>query len=415
MTSERVAEGRVADQAAASPAAERVTGNTVGFAPPAYPYERLDVLRALAAALPGGAVDCSIGTPCDAPPSAVIDALARSGTERGYPPSIGTPQFRQAAAGWLQRRFGVTADSERGLAACVGTKEFVVSLPHYLRLRRPDLDTVLYPVVSYPSYAMGATLAGCRAVPIAVDERFRIDLSSIRGADARRAACLWVNTPGNPAGGLDNLEAAAEWGRDHDVLVASDECYAEFTWNGPARTVLQHGAEGVLAVHSLSKRSNMAGVRVGFYAGDEQIVRYLSQTRKHAGAMVPGPSQAAAVAAWADQGHVTVQRQAYLRRLGLLADIAAASGAEVALPDGGFYLWVRAPSGDAWAYARLLAARAGLVVSPGEFYVDAGGVTVGEASGQPDIGAADACRRVRIAAVQPADLLKLALNRLIEA
>ncbi|MEZ5165083.1 MAG: aminotransferase class I/II-fold pyridoxal phosphate-dependent enzyme [Acidimicrobiales bacterium] len=316
---------------------------TTGFVPPAYPYDRLGEIVTLASRFDGGPVDCSIGTPFDPPPALVIDALARSDSARGYPPSIGTPEFRRAAAGWMQARLGVTVDPDADLAACVGTKEFVVSTPHYLRLRRPARDTVLYPAVSYPSYAMGATLAGCRAVPVAVDDQWRIDLGSISPDDAERAVCLWVNTPGNPAGGLDDLGAVADWGREHGMPVLSDECYVEFTWDGPARTILASGLDGVVAVHSLSKRSNLAGGRVGFFAGDPDLVDYLREVRKHAGLMVPGPVQDAAVAAWRDQDHVEQQRDRHHERLEVGVAIFEALGIEAPRPAGGFYLWVRLP------------------------------------------------------------------------
>lgn len=391
------------------------------FAPPTYPYERLDGLREVAAQLPEGAVDCSVGTPCDPPPAAVVEALALSGAERSYPSSIGSPAFREAAADWVARRFRVEIDPDTQVAACIGTKEFVASLPRYLKLREPDRDTVLYPAVSYPSYAMGAALAGCRAVPVAVDEKFRIDLGSVERSDAERALCLWVNSPGNPAGALDDLGTAAAWGRDNGVPVASDECYAEFTWDGPPRTILEHGTEGVLAVHSLSKRSNMAGVRAGFYAGDSELVHYLRECRKHAGCMVPGPVQAAAVAAWSDQDHVDVQRALYRERLERLAaivclarrvgrfDDARLSLEDVhvppKLPAGGFYLWVGVPGGDAWASADALARNSGLIVSPGEFYCE-----------QPDTsGSLDPRQFIRIAAVQPLERLELANDRLLAA
>ena len=211
------------------------------------------------------------------------------------------------------------------VAACVGTKEFVASTPQYLRLRQPERDTVLHPAIAYPTYAMGASLAGCRAV--AYDE-----LDAIDPADAERALCLWVNTPANPHGVLVDLGAAAEWGRRHGVPVLSDECYVEFTWvEGGRHTILEHGADGVLAVHSLSKRSNLAGARAGCYAGDAELVRFLSEVRKHAGCMVPGPVQAAAVAAWGDDAHVDAQRAVYLRRLDRLRTILAAVGVEAPL------------------------------------------------------------------------------------
>lgn len=362
----------------------------IPFEPPPYPYDRLDGAKAKAAALEGGLVDLSVGTPCDPPAPAVLDALAHSGAERGYPPSIGSERLRVAAVSWIERRFGVTV-APSNVAACVGTKEFVATLPQWLHLRRPDRDVVLYPAVSYPTYEMGAILAGCRAVPVPVDEAFRLRLDAIDPADAARALCLWVNTPGNPAGGLDDLGAAAAWGRARDIPVFSDECYVEFTWEGRARTILEHGLDGVVAVHSLSKRSNLAGVRVGFYAGDPVLVHYLSEVRKHVGMMVPGPAQAAGAAALDDDTHVAVQRERYRHRLSRMADIVRDwSGLEVSVPGGGFYLWFEV--GDAWSFTDRLAAEGGALVSPGEFY------------GAPQF--------VRLAVVQPDERLELVAQRL---
>jgi succinyldiaminopimelate transaminase len=367
---------------------------TVGFRPPAYPYDRLAPLAAVAAGHEGGLVDLSVGTPGDPPAPFVVEALAHSGAERGYPPSVGSIELREAAAGWMARRLGVEV-APSAVAACIGTKELVAGLPHWLHLRTPDRDTVLYPAVSYPTYEMGATLAGLRAVPVPMDERFRLDLSAVGADDAARALCLWSNSPGNPAGGLDDLEAVGAWGRDHDVLVLSDECYVELTWDGPRRSVLQSGADGRLAVHSVSKRSNLAGLRVGFYAGDPELVTYLSEVRKHAGFMVPGPAQHAAAVALADDAHAEAQAARYRRRLERLAAVLAeAYGVDAPLPGGGLYLWVRAPGGDAWAFAERLATEAGCLVSPGEFYGPA---------------AAD---HVRIAVVQPDDRIELVASRL---
>lgn len=365
------------------------------FVPPPYPYDRLDPIKTLANQREGGVIDLSIGSPCDAPPPAVVEALANSGTERSYPPSIGTPAFRTAAADWLNRIAGTTITSD-DVRATVGSKEVVAGLPHWLRLRRPDLDTVLYPAVSYPSYAMGATLAGCRAVAVPVDDQWRIDLDAIDPADAARALCLWVNTPGNPAGGLDDLEAVADWGRRNGVPVVSDECYIEFTWQGSPRSILEFGTDGLLAVHSLSKRSNLAGVRAGFYAGDTDLVHYLGELRKHAGFMPPGPVQAASVVALGDQSHVVAQREVYRERLERMRRLLAIIDVDAPMPGGGFYLWAPAPDGDAWALTERLARDAGLLVSPGEFYGEQG-------SGH-----------VRIALVQPTELLDLAEARLSE-
>lgn len=368
--------------------------SAAGFVPPPYPYDRLDELKSVADAHEGGVVDLSVGTPCDPPLPEVVAALSGSGAERGYPPSIGTVAFRQAAAGWLQRRLGASVDPA-SVGACIGTKELVAGMPQWLHLRDPSRDTVLYPAISYPTYEMGAVLAGCRAVAVPVRDDWTIDLDAIDEDDAARALCLWVNTPGNPAGGLDDLGAAADWGRARAVPVLSDECYAEFTWDGPPRTILAHGADGVLAVHSLSKRSNLAGVRSGFYAGDAELVHYLQEVRKHAGFMLPGPVQAASVVALGDDVHVDTQREVYRRRLEWGAELLAARyGIDVALPGGGFYLWIPAPGGDAWEFAGRLAADAGVLVSPGEFYGPAG-------SGH-----------VRVAMVQPDDRLRLVEERL---
>ncbi len=379
-----------------------MSADHVPFALPPYPYDRVAALGKLAQALPGGVVDCSIGTPCDPPAPGVIEALASSGTERGYPASAGSPALIGAAAAWLERRFGLAAVPLASVAACVGTKELVASVPHFLRLRQPTRDTVLYPSVSYPTYAMGAALAGCRAVPVPPlpGHLGGLDLDAIAEADAARALVLWSNSPSNPTGGLGDLAAEAAWGRARVVPVFSDECYAEFTWDGPPRTVLEDGFDGVVAVHSLSKRSNLAGVRVGFYAGDPELVEFLRSVRRHAGLMVPGPAQAAGAAALSDDAHVEAQRGRYHQRLTFMADVLTQAGCPVALPEGGFYLWVPVPAAqwpDAWSMAEDLARRGGILVSPGDLY------------GQDGAGF------VRVAVVQPMDRLELVADRLLAA
>jgi len=357
------------------------------FVPPPYPYDRLDEVIAVAAKFQGGAVDLSIGTPIDPPMPEVLEAFARAEGVRGYPSSIGSATLRQAIAGWFARRLGACVDPDTEIGACIGTKEFVASLPQYLRLRRPDRDTILYPAISYPTYEMGAILGGCRAVPY-------LQLDDITAADADRALAVWVNSPSNPTGALCDLAAAARWGREHGVLVVSDECYVDYTWTGAPSTILTDGPSGVLAVHSLSKRDNFAGARIGFYAGDAELVYYLQEVRKHAGLMVPGPVQAAAVVALNDDAHVDIQRERYLNRLRAVIDLLAVAGYPAHLPEGTFYLWVPAPRGDAWAAAYDLAERAGIVVSPGDFY--------GPLSAE----------FFRVAVVQPDDRIALAAARL---
>jgi succinyldiaminopimelate transaminase len=371
-----------------------------GFEPPPYPYHRLAAAEALAEAHEGGMVDCSVGTPCDPPAPFVLEAMAGSGTERGYPESKGSAALREAAAAWMARRFGIAIEPA-SVSACVGTKEFVASAAQYLHLRSPERDVVLYPAVSYPTYAMGALLAGCRPVPVPPSgpEGSGLDLGAVDPADAARALVLWTNSPSNPTGGKTDLGAAAAWGRDRGVAVFSDECYCEFTWSGRPRSILEHGVDGVVAVHSLSKRSNLAGARVGFYAGDPGLVAFLTDVRRHAGLMVPGPVQAGAVAALADDAHVELQRDRYLERLQFLAGMLAAAGYPAPLPEGGFYLWVPAPPpmADGWELTEALARDGGILVSPGDFY-----------------GTASA-GYVRVAAVQPMDRLGLVRDRLAGA
>jgi succinyldiaminopimelate transaminase len=371
-----------------------INRNQVGFEPPPYPYDRLDAYQKMASQFDGGIVDLSIGTPCDPPPQAVIDALAGSGSERGYPASIGSENLRRSIARWMGRRFSIDVPISR-IAACIGTKEFVATTPQYMKLRRPGRDTVIYPAIAYPTYEMGATLAGLRALPVPMNAEGHMDFASLSEDDIARALMVWVNSPSNPTGGLDDLKYAANWGRKHDIPVFSDECYTEFTWGTAPQSILQHGLDGVVAVHSLSKRSNLAGVRVGFYSGDAEIVEYLKEVRKHAGFMVPGPAQAAGVAALDDDEHVRVQRDRYLSRLEMMAKtLTTWSGIDIALPSGGFYLWFNA--GDAWEFTEKLAREGGALVSPGDFYGAGGSHNVRVAVVQPDAKLAMVAKRLGV-------------------
>ena len=372
------------------------------FVLPTYPYDRLEPVEAVAKSVPGGMVDLSIGTPCDPPPPEVVAVLSMTDTERGYPTVAGSGRLVDAARGWIERRFGVEVE-RRHVGLCIGTKEFVAGVPQWLQLRSPERDTVLYPAVSYPTYEMGAMLASCRAVPVPVRPDGRLALEAITAEDASRALVLWLNSPSNPTGELDDFGAAAAWGREHGVPVFSDECYSEFTWDGPPRTILSEGLEGVVAVHSISKRSNCAGLRVGFYAGDPDIVHFLVEVRRHAGFMVPGPMQFAGALALDDDAHVLAQRARYQRRLERLVEVFGAVDVKAALPAGGFYLWVAVPDGypseagesPEWGFTRYLASRAGMLVSPGEFY------------------GPDGAGFVRIAVVQPDEAIELAASRLL--
>jgi succinyldiaminopimelate transaminase len=373
------------------------------FVPPPYPHDRLAELKDVASAAAGGLVDCSVGTPVDPMPDVAVRALVDAAAgATGYPATIGSLPYRHAAADWIARRFACTVTPDE-VMACVGTKELVASLPRALSLRDPSRDVVLYPAASYPTYEMGALLAGLRAVPVPVDDAWRIDLSAVADADAARALVLWLNDPSNPTGvgaTTDAMREVVAWARARGIIVASDECYAEFTYDesgAPAQpvTALSSGLDGVLAVHSLSKRSNMAGLRAGFVAGDGDLVAYLGEVRKHGGLMTPAPVQAAATAALGDDDHVRAQQARYARRRAMALD--ALAGRDL-VHDGGpstFYLWLRAATGpsDGWAITADLA-KTGLLVAPGEFYGRAGAGHVRLALTVTDAQLALACERL---------------------
>ena len=364
----------------------------MGFELPPYPYDLLDPYKDLANQHSGGVVDLSVGTPCDPPLEEAVRALVKSDSERGYPSSIGSEKFRRSCQEWVKRQFDVDIDIETNIAACIGTKEFVVSTPNYLHLRNPEKDTVLYPEISYPSYAMGAHLAGCRAVPVKVDKSGKLLLEDLDPNDIDRSLMLWVNYPGNPTGAVADLTSIADWGRSHNVPVFSDECYSQFVWGRKPSTVLSSGLSGVVAVHSLSKRSNLAGIRAGFYAGDEDLVFWLKEIRKHSGKMMPGPVQAAASVAYSDDHHVEKQKLRYRERLEFLQSCLKSLDIESELPQGSFYLWVWSGQDGSWELVERLASEVGILVAPGSFF--------GSSS------------HIRIAAVQTLDKLELIRNRL---
>jgi len=356
---------------------------------PDFPWDRLVEHRERAAAHPDGIVDLSIGTPVDPTPAVVQEALRAAADSPGYPLTIGIPAVRQAAVDWLARRHGVTGLGLDGVLPVVGTKELVASLPMQLGLG-PD-DTVVIPELAYPTYAVGAALVGART---AVTD-------SLTRLGPERPALLWLNSPSNPTGRVlpvAHLRKVVDWCRERGALLVSDECYLECAWDTEPVSVLHPeinggSLEGILTVHSLSKRSNLAGLRVGFYAGDGELVAYLQEVRKHVGLLVPGPAQAAGVVALDDDGHVGEQRQRYRERLELLAGaLSKWAGLDIDLPSGGFYLWF--PAGDGWEFTERLARAGGALVSPGEFYGTEG---------------AD---HVRVAVVQPLDRLNLVVERL---
>jgi succinyldiaminopimelate transaminase len=311
-------------------------------------------------------VDLSIGAPVDPVPGPVQAALAAAANSPGYPLTRGTPPVREAAANWLARRHGVTVSPDSVLPV-IGTKEFIAWLPTMLGLGPGD--TVVYPALAYPTYDAGIRLAG--ATGMATDSTLSLGPQAVKLA--------WVNSPSNPTGRVlppGHLAKMVRWARERGTLLASDECYIEQGWEATPVSVLHPDVsggtpDGLLAVHSLSKRSNLAGYRAGFVTGDPALVAGLHEIRRHAGMIVPGPVQAALIAALDDDRAADEQRERYLGRRAVLRPALEAAGWVVEHSEAGLYLWAARPGVDGWESARILS-EAGILVSPGELYGAAG-------------------------------------------
>jgi succinyldiaminopimelate transaminase len=294
----------------------------------------------------------------------VAQALAAAADSPGYPLTTGAPQTRAAIADWVRRRLGAAEGFD--VLPAIGTKEFVAWLPTLLGLG--PADRVVIPELAYPTYDVGARLAGAQVVVA----------DSLTALGPARVALLWLNSPSNPTGRVlpaEHMAKVVAWARERDTLVVSDECYLELAWTERPVSILDPEVcggdpSGVLALHSLSKRSNLAGYRFGFAAGDPTVIAALLEVRKHAGMMVPGPVQAAAVAALRDDAHVVAQRAVYRDRRELLLAALTSAGFRIDHSAAGLYLW--ATRGErCWQTVAWLAER-GILVAPGEFYGAAG-------------------------------------------
>jgi succinyldiaminopimelate transaminase len=358
---------------------------------PEYPWDELAPLAEKARAFPGGAVDLSLGSPVDPVPSVVKQALAAAADAPGYPRTAGTPELRAAAVGWLARTLDVHVPPAAVLPV-VGTKEFIAWLPTQLGLGVGD--AVIYPSLAYPTYDVGARLAG--ATPVASDD---LDESP----DGNRPGLLWVNSPSNPTGRVlpvDSLRSAVEWARSRDCVLASDECYITLGWDVTPVSALHESVRGdslsgVLGVFSLSKRTNLAGYRAGFVAGDPALIAELLHIRKQSGMIVPTPVQAAMTAALLDDAHAVEQRGRYEARRAVLAAGLEAAGFRIDHSEAGLYLWATRPDLDGRAACELLAAECGILVGPGYMYGAAGARHVRFALTAIDERVAAAAERLR--------------------
>jgi succinyldiaminopimelate transaminase len=377
---------------------------------PEYPWESLAPYRRAAEGHPGGISDLSIGTPVDDTPELIQQALAAAANAHGYPTTHGTPELREAIAGWYGRRRGVTGLDPQAVIPTVGSKEFIAWLPLLLGIGPGDV--VVRPTVAYPTYDIGALLVGAEAV--AADS-----LDDLDAGTRARVKLVWTNSPANPTGqvaSVDRLRAVVGQARELGAVVAGDECYAELgweRWDGTttgtpcilSEEVSGGDHTGLLSVYSLSKQSNLAGYRAAFAAGDPDLVKNLVNSRKHAGMIVPAPVQAAMTVALGDDAHVAAQKDRYRARRTLLKDALTAAGLVVDHSEAGLYLWTRdgtrdgagsgAPSeADSWALVGQLA-ELGILVGPGTFYGTAGNGYVRVAITATDDAVSRAAERLR--------------------
>jgi succinyldiaminopimelate transaminase len=345
-----------------------VPARVPAFDLPDFPWDRLVPFAEKARAHPDGIVDLSVGTPVDPTPDLVRQALAAAADAPGYPQTYGTPALRETVAAWFARRRGVPGLDPDGVLPTVGSKELVAWLPTLLGLRAGD--RVVHPAVAYPTYDVGARLAG--ATPVPTD-------STVALGPAGDVRLVWVNTPSNPSGqvlGIGHLKKVVDWARSIGAVVASDECYAELGWDVDRvpsildPEVCGGSHEGLLSVYSLSKQSNLAGYRAAFVAGDPVLVKALLELRKHAGMIVPWPVQEAMRAALADDAHVERQRELYRVRRQVARTALEGAGFRVEHSEAGLYLWSTRDEPCMDTVAAL--ADRGVLVAPGNFYGTAG-------------------------------------------
>jgi succinyldiaminopimelate transaminase len=329
---------------------------------PVFPWDTLADVTALARSHPDGIVDLSVGTPVDPVAPLIREALAAASSAPGYPTTAGTPALRASAATALNRRYGITELADDAVLPVIGTKELIAWLPTLLGMG-PD-DLIVVPELAYPTYEVGAQLAGAQVV--------RAD--SLTQLGPRSPALVYLNSPSNPTGkvlGVEHLRKVVGWARERGVLIASDECYLGLGWDAQPVSVLHPSVcdgdhTGLLAVHSLSKTSSLAGYRAGFVAGDPSVIAELLAVRKHAGMMVPTPVQAAMVAALDDDAHEREQRDRYARRRAALLPALQSAGLTVDDSEAGLYIW--ATRGEPCRDTVASLAQRGILVAPGEFY-----------------------------------------------
>jgi succinyldiaminopimelate transaminase len=347
---------------------------------PDFPWDALAPYGEKARAHPKGIIDLSQGTPVDPTPEFIQQALRDASNSPSYPVTAGTPELRAAVKKWATQRLGATGDFD--VLPIIGSKELVAWLPTYL-----ESQTVLIPEIAYPTYHVGAVLAGADSVPVAIDAK-----------SWPKADLAWLNSPSNPTGRVhsaDEVRACIEWSRANKSVLISDECYLEFDQNAQSVSVLSQtdgDNTNILAVHSLSKRSSMAGYRAAFMVGDSALIARIREIRKHGGMMVPLPVQKAMTVALADDAHVAEQRARYNARKDAMRPALMSAGFTIEFSDSGLYLWCTRNE-DAWTSVAWLAER-GILATPGSFYGEQGKNHIRIAMTASDSQIADAVHRL---------------------
>jgi succinyldiaminopimelate transaminase len=368
---------------------------------PEFPWDLLAGHGARARAHPDGVINLSVGTPVDPVPPFIRDALASVADAPGYPTTHGTPELRKAAVDALRRRHGVPGVEPDAVLPTIGSKELVAWLPTLLGVRPGD--TVVIPSLAYPTYEVGVRLAG--ATLVRSDSLLALGTenscaSAEKSASARRPVLIWLNSPSNPTGRVlpvEHLRKVVDWARERDAIVVSDECYLTLGWDAEPVSVLHPDVcagrfDGLLAVHSLSKCSSLAGYRAGFVTGDPALVARLLEVRRHAGMIVPRPVQAAMTAALSDDDHVAAQRARFAARRALLLEALQNAEFRIDHSEAGLYLWATRGE-DAWSTIAWLADR-GILAAPGTFYGPTGTQHIRVALTESDTRVAEVAARV---------------------
>ncbi len=350
---------------------------------PDFPWDALAPYSEIARQHPDGAIDLSQGTPVDSTPQLIQSALKESSNSPRYPVTAGTKELQEAIRNWAINHLGASGDFD--VLPVIGSKELVAWLPTLLQSQK-----VIYPEIAYPTYLVGALLA--QSEPIAVG----VDAETWPSADF-----AWVNTPSNPTGRVHSeseLRATIKWARQNSATLVCDECYIDFGDTATPTSLLKYtdgDNSNILVVHSLSKRSSMAGYRGAFLIGDAKLISQIREVRKHAGMMVPLPIQNAMVAALSDETHVIEQRNRYNARRAALSPALIAAGFKIEESAAGLYIWCTRAE-DCWKSVEWLA-KLGIVATPGSFYGALGASHIRIAMTATDAQISDAAKRIKAA------------------